>query len=96
MNECKKNLAGIGEPMVPTFGGLANIDPKANRKFYDTQKSAKSKILFKFLINQSIFKRRITVNARMQFGDFMLNMNLKVREFKSPKGPIYNFSEKTL
>jgi hypothetical protein len=23
----KKNLAGIGEPMVPTFGGLANIDP---------------------------------------------------------------------
>jgi hypothetical protein len=22
-------LAGIGEPMVPTFGGLANIDPKA-------------------------------------------------------------------
>jgi hypothetical protein len=23
----KKNLAGIGEPMVPTFGGLANINP---------------------------------------------------------------------
>jgi hypothetical protein len=23
----KKILAGIGEPMVPTFGGLANIDP---------------------------------------------------------------------
>jgi hypothetical protein len=23
----KKNLAVIGEPMVPTFGGLANIDP---------------------------------------------------------------------
>jgi hypothetical protein len=23
----QKNLAGIGEPMVPTFGGLANIDP---------------------------------------------------------------------
>jgi hypothetical protein len=22
-----KILAGIGEPMVPTFGGLANIDP---------------------------------------------------------------------
>jgi hypothetical protein len=22
----KKHLAGIGEPMVPTFGGLANID----------------------------------------------------------------------
>jgi hypothetical protein len=22
-----KKLAGIGEPMVPTFGGLANIDP---------------------------------------------------------------------
>jgi hypothetical protein len=25
-----KNLAGFGEPMVPTFGGLANIDPYAN------------------------------------------------------------------
>jgi hypothetical protein len=25
----KKKLAAIGEPMVPTFGGLANIDPKA-------------------------------------------------------------------
>jgi hypothetical protein len=24
----KKNLAGIEEPMVPTFGGLANIDPE--------------------------------------------------------------------
>jgi hypothetical protein len=24
-------LAGIGEPMVPTFGGLANIDPQGNR-----------------------------------------------------------------
>jgi hypothetical protein len=23
----KKKLAEIGEPMVPTFGGLANIDP---------------------------------------------------------------------
>jgi hypothetical protein len=23
----KKNLAGIGKPMVPTFGELANIDP---------------------------------------------------------------------
>jgi hypothetical protein len=23
----KKKLAGIGEPMIPTFGGLANIDP---------------------------------------------------------------------
>jgi uncharacterized membrane protein len=23
----KKKLAGIGEPMDPTFGGLANIDP---------------------------------------------------------------------
>jgi hypothetical protein len=23
----KKKLAGIGEPMLPTFGGLANIDP---------------------------------------------------------------------
>jgi hypothetical protein len=26
--ESPKKLAGIGEPMVPTFGGLANIDAK--------------------------------------------------------------------
>jgi hypothetical protein len=23
----KKKMAGIAEPMVPTYGGLANIDP---------------------------------------------------------------------
>jgi hypothetical protein len=32
--ESPKNfLTGIGEPMVPTFGGLANIDPKMVSKF---------------------------------------------------------------
>jgi hypothetical protein len=29
----KKFLSGIGEPMVPTFGGLANIDPKVKLRF---------------------------------------------------------------
>jgi hypothetical protein len=39
MKNHQKNLAGIGEPMVPTFGGLANIDP-----------CMAAKILFSFLL----------------------------------------------
>jgi hypothetical protein len=41
------------------------------------QNSTKSNTLFKFIINQSIFKKSNSreVNARMQFGVFMLNIN---------------------
>jgi hypothetical protein len=56
----KKNLAGIGEPMVPTFGGLANIDPITNMWQVYTRLACASdfvfsKWLFSFYFSAKMF-----------------------------------------
>jgi hypothetical protein len=52
-----KFMAGIGEPMVPTFGGLANIDP--HEKYWFTSKISKKKLGFFGFFSFSDFLKKI-------------------------------------